>query len=649
MEETGILIEVSNDGVTWAELTTLPKNSVSYIHSGLGSAELKYYRAKALGNEMTTSDSEYSSVVSATASFCTEYQDVLDYAVSNSIGVPSFSQNIINDVIIRQLLKMGKWTSFDVFYYFQQETGTPYEFMTLNWRNPTNFRLLNAGANNVSFVGGSGFKVAGSNNQYFNTQFNPFLHSVNYLSGNSSVIFSVFDQPATFSNVVRYFGAASAATNQTSSFQAVSGQISVKHYEPSDGLSYDFVQADVNSHRQSSQLGTLKRLFINGASIDSETIVEPTGVVNTNMYLFATHYVGANEPSEGEVGLKYFALGSALLYNDRDIYKILNQTYTFENSSPNGSIGFTTASSALPSLYFPQIARASKFPTISTSKKYIVLYSTDHANDTSGVSAPENGAICWGECDHLNLDGFIERGVIIAGYGSETPNLELSPDDPDGETVHLYYHPGTPHPDSGGIQQTRLLTRTGGSLSSPGWTDRGKVLGVTSYETEHPTVHTGYLVTFPQEDGTFVGVHVTKGWDSSTPDGVSKVGVSTSPTGRTWTRVNEDIGGRSFMPYFRQFHINRAFFFVRNGIQYALGCNTLLNFDFTQTYIGISQCDGNYNLVSFLGNISTEGSGNGCTNAGFYIDEDNVDVLHIYYVMNKTSLYYTTYDLTNLD
>jgi hypothetical protein len=262
---------------------------------------------------------------------------------------------------------------------------------------------------------------------------------------------------------------------------------------------------------------------------------------------------------------------------------------------------------------------------------------------------PANGAICWGECDLLNLSGFIERGMIIAGYGSETPHLELSPDDPDGQTVHLYYHPGTPHPDSGGIQQTRLLTTTGGFLHTATWVDRGKVLGITAYETANPTVHTGYLVTFPQIDGTLVGVHVTKGADFPTASGTTKVGVSTSATGRSWTRINENIGGTAFMPYFRQFHITRAFFFVRGGVQYALGCNNTYSFDWTEVFIGIAQCDGNYSLVSYLGNISTQNSGNGCTNASFYIDDDSPDVLHIYYTVSKTSMRYTTYDLKNLD
>jgi len=649
-QETELLIEVSNDGITWTALDTKTTGSVSYNHTGLTGSSHKYYRVKAIGDGVTTSDSTYSDVVDATSSFCAEYQAVLTYAVANSIGTPTFIQNVKNDVIVRQLIKLGKWTSFDVFYYFKQETGTPYEFMTLNWRNPANFRLLNGGANAVSFVGGSGFKVAGSNNQYFNTQFNPSLHSVNFLTGNNSVIFSVFDQPTTYATVVRRFGATSVATNQFSSFSSSSGTISIKHFETIDGTSYNYTQANVNSHYQSSSLSGVKRLFMNGVEIQSLSTYTPTGVINATMDLFGTHYLGNHERSEGMVGLKYFALGSALMYNDRNIYKILNSTYTFLNTSPLGSLKFTTAGIALPSIYFPQIVRSSKFPTVTTTKKYIVLYSTDHSPSETSTPNAANGAIAWGECDHPNLSGFVERGVIISGYGSETPNLELVSADPDGQTVHLYYHPGTTHPDSGGLQQTRLITTTGGLLHTATWTDRGKVLGITAYETaNYAQVHTGYLVTFKQPDNSFVGVHVVQGWNSNTATGIPKMGISTSINGRSWTRINESIDQTSYMPYFRQFHITRAFYFTRNATQYSVACDTPFDFDWTKTYISIARCDGNFNPLELLGNISAVDSGNGCGNAGFYIDDDSPDVLHIYYIMNKTDLYYTTWDLTNLD
>lgn len=66
-QENGYIVEVSDNGTTgWTQLADLPAGTTSYQHTGLAAGATKYYRGKAKGNGTTTSDSPYTSVVSAT-------------------------------------------------------------------------------------------------------------------------------------------------------------------------------------------------------------------------------------------------------------------------------------------------------------------------------------------------------------------------------------------------------------------------------------------------------------------------------------------------------------------------------------------------------------------------------------------------------
>lgn len=591
--------------------------------------------------------------------FTTQYQTIIDYATANSISTPSTNQNIINNGIVNSLIQLGDWDSLDVFYYFKQEAGTPYQFLTLNWHDPSKFRLTKGGANDVAFVADSGFKVSGGNSQYFNMNYTPATDSVNFTSSNNGIIFKLFGTDTTFSQNGRIFGGAAVVGSQVSATNGATGEFAIKAYQtnggfPVNGTSLAYIgQSKINGHYLTSTK-TDRKFFKDGYYMgDGFQYSLGSGSETAPLCLFANNYLGTKYPSEAPVGLAYFMLGSSFRNDSGKINYLLNHPRFYHKETLPGTVAFTTASTAgFQSLYFIKIYPSAPFKAYFSgiTKDYIVTYSTDHANGGASTPTPANGAIGWGQCDDPMMNGYEDKGIIIAGYQSETPSLILNPRDPNGQPVWLFYHPTTTYPGAGGIQQTRLTTTSGGiDLNHTTYTDRGTVLGLTPTESAYSQPHTGYSDVYMEADSTFTVTHGTQGWSGNTLAGIPKYGKSTNPgNSYVFTRIESAIDLTSYMPFQRLFHWGPALFFKRNGIQYAIGRNVGWENSRLRTdnFIAVYQCDGQYHPTSLLGNISSTNSGNNTTTSGFYIEGDT---LYIYYVVNFITVYVTTWDLKNLD
>jgi len=664
-QETNILIQVSNDGATWTDLVTLSNGTVSHKHSGLTLGTTKYYRTIAKGDGVNTLDSDPSTVVNVASGFVQRYQDVLNYASTNSIGVPSFVQNVINDNKYRNLIRAGflhepnkSLDKLNVFWVFKQEAGTPYEFMTLNWRDASKHRLVNQGTNNVSFIGGSGFKAAGSNSQIMGSDFYPSLDADIMGLTDSSMFFKTFDIPTTYVSPSRIAGAdhddsASQIMAQVVGYKGLMMRLFDKEQQDPYG--------DMNNYFYANAKGDKNTFFENSifSAFQSMTLGRGATKTTAELKLFGATHINIPYPTEAAVGLEYFGLGKDVLYDQQELTNILRGTYNFESSIINRGIKVTIAdTSGFPSLYYPKVYKSDPFKTYFTglTKKYIVFYSTNH-EDPGSAQIPANGAIGWGECDHPDLSGYVDKGIVakdtpnpIAGYQSETPSVIINPNDPNGQHIWFFYHPTNTFPDAGGIQQTRLLTASGGiGFNDVLFTDRGKVLGITTTESGYSVAHTGYADAYVEADGSVLIIHSTKNWSADTEVGIPNIGKSTCPgNSYVFTRIDSDMDITSFMPYFRQFHHGPSLFFIRNSIQYAVCRNAsfIINDVTTSSKISLFQCDGSYHPSIILGNISGVDSGNDNSNAGYYIEGDT---LYVYYIKNLTDLYVGTWDLKNLD
>jgi hypothetical protein len=118
-----------------------------------------------------------------------EYQAVLNYAIANSIAIPSFSINVRNNNRVKYLKANGLWAIWDLLYFMDQESGKS-DFAKINYINPSSNYLF--GSTQPSFVAGSGFKGNGTN-QYFQTGYNPQTDRVKLTASSSTVMFKGFD------------------------------------------------------------------------------------------------------------------------------------------------------------------------------------------------------------------------------------------------------------------------------------------------------------------------------------------------------------------------------------------------------------------------------------------------------------------------
>ena len=67
--------------------------------------------------------------------FETEYQAVLDYAILNSYPVPSYSQQLLQNTMVKDLKTNNIWSRLDLFYVFANDGSQ--SFASLNWKNPS--------------------------------------------------------------------------------------------------------------------------------------------------------------------------------------------------------------------------------------------------------------------------------------------------------------------------------------------------------------------------------------------------------------------------------------------------------------------------------------------------------------------------------
>ena len=125
-------------------------------------------------------------------SFDSDYQVILDKAVSLGYTLPSSNTQTLQNTLLTSLKTDGVWDKLDIFYVFAVDNNAS-EFATINWKNPnallntpTQSTLINA----PEFVNNGGFQGNGTSS-YIDTNFNPATQGVQYTQNNASRYFFV--------------------------------------------------------------------------------------------------------------------------------------------------------------------------------------------------------------------------------------------------------------------------------------------------------------------------------------------------------------------------------------------------------------------------------------------------------------------------
>ena len=113
------------------------------------------------------------------SNFDADYQAVLNYATTQGYTLPSASQQIIQNQLVIDLKAGGVWDKLDTFANFA--TDGSLDFALIDWKKLTQYTAVNSPA----FTTNQGFKGNGTSS-YIDTNFNAFLHGVNYQQDNAS-------------------------------------------------------------------------------------------------------------------------------------------------------------------------------------------------------------------------------------------------------------------------------------------------------------------------------------------------------------------------------------------------------------------------------------------------------------------------------
>jgi hypothetical protein len=130
--------------------------------------------------------------IPAGSSFDSDYQAILDKAVSLGYTLPSSNAQTLQNTLVTSLKTDGIWNKLDIFYVFAVDNNAS-AFATLNWKNPN--ALLNTPTqstliNEIEFVNNGGFRGL-ETSSYIDTNFNPATQGVQYTQNNASRYFFV--------------------------------------------------------------------------------------------------------------------------------------------------------------------------------------------------------------------------------------------------------------------------------------------------------------------------------------------------------------------------------------------------------------------------------------------------------------------------
>jgi len=139
--------------------------------------------------------------------FDADYQAILDYATTQGYTLPSATQQILQNQLVKDLKSAGVWTKLDTFGVFA--TDGDEDFALIDWIRLTQYTAVNS----PSFTTNVGFTGNGTSS-YLLPNFNPSTDGVNYTASDAS--FGVYwDSSLTASN---YFVFARAGSDVSASY-----------------------------------------------------------------------------------------------------------------------------------------------------------------------------------------------------------------------------------------------------------------------------------------------------------------------------------------------------------------------------------------------------------------------------------------------
>jgi hypothetical protein len=122
--------------------------------------------------------------------FDTDYQAVLNYAITQGYTLPSSGQQVKQNQLLLDLKAAGVWAKLDSFGVFATDGNS--NFALIDWKRLVNYTAVNS----PTFSTNGGFAGNGTSS-YIDTNFNPATQGVNYTLNNAGRFFWVDNRAGT--------------------------------------------------------------------------------------------------------------------------------------------------------------------------------------------------------------------------------------------------------------------------------------------------------------------------------------------------------------------------------------------------------------------------------------------------------------------
>jgi hypothetical protein len=235
-----------------------------------------------------------------------DYQAVLDYAITQGYTLPSQSQQLLQNQLVVDLKDAGIWSKLDTFSVFATDGDS--DFALIDWKRLSDYTAVNS----PTFTANQGFSGNGTTS-YINSNFNPSIGGFN-LSLNS-ISFGGYKYERNHSS--GFFRCEMGALETTPTFDGLhfngNGGIRVNSFTP---LTEQVINSGVFSLiRQNS---TEFKLYKDSLKTASNTQVSTSTIIpNLNLTILARNVAGTiNQFSQDVLSISYVASDITTEYSD---------------------------------------------------------------------------------------------------------------------------------------------------------------------------------------------------------------------------------------------------------------------------------------------------------------------------------------------
>lgn len=252
--------------------------------------------------------------------FDTDYQNVLDYAISQNFTLPSCPQQSLQNQLVLDLKAAGIWSDLDIFYVFATDGDS--DFARINWISPGTFTAT--AVNAPTFTENEGFTGDGSTS-YLDTGWIPSTHAVNFTLNDASFFTYINNEIATSADID--LGAAETISIRNYLGVKRTGDVHVFAVNTGTLSSRGSAVSSLGFFQAQRTASNSQRILKDGSQVGLASSQASTSLPGVeSIYIGAFAATGATGHSLAQFGM--FGAGASLTGQESSLYTAWNTYFT---------------------------------------------------------------------------------------------------------------------------------------------------------------------------------------------------------------------------------------------------------------------------------------------------------------------------------